>query len=360
MKKGIKFVLILAAVLAVAGIGLTIGGFAAGAAHELANAEREGHSTFLHGLMERGYFNHGFFKYSFSNGTATETYEVTDDLNSLQSANANATESAFDSDTVQSYTGKGTYQTFIGTEDINEIIVETDEADVFVYPADKAKNMPDNNTILVEISVNDERESCYVDTDNNQLYIREYYEESYSVFSNDHSHKSAKIKLYLPEEISYSFFTIDSGAGDVTLESDLICESFSIDLDAGDLKAEHEISVSGDADIFCDAGDAEIKNIICGGSLTITMSVGELELYCDVTGDLNAQCDVGDMEIHMSGSMEDYNYDISVDAGDLYMDGAEHGNGFGIGKDIQLTNNPSGSTIVLRCNVGDVELEFDE
>lgn len=336
MKNGTKFVLILAAVLAIVGVGFTIGGFAAGAARDLSKAIYEDDHSILHRMMESGYFNHGIIPFG------TDTHET-----------------AYDSGSSEVYTGKGTYQTFIGPEeDINEIVVEADAADLIVCSAADAKNMPDDETILVEVTLNDRRQNYYIDSENNELYIKETNDTSSTDFTKNLSQKNAEIKIYLPEQKSYFLFSIDAGAGDITLKSNMDCDNVTIDLDAGDIKADHEMYVSGDMDIFCDVGDVEIDNIVCGGNLMITMNVGDLELYCDVTGNLDAQCDVGDMDIHLPGIMEDYNYDISVDAGEL--DGMGYEKGFGLGKDIQLTNNPSGSTIILQSNVGDVELHFGE
>lgn len=353
MKNGTKFVLILAAVLAIVGVGLTIGGFAAGAARELSKAIYEDDHGILHRMMESGYFDHGIIPFG------TDTNETVYDSGLSGHQGTEVSEAAYDSGSSEVYTGKGTYQTFIGPEEnINEIVVEADAADLIVCSAADAKHMPDDETILVEVTLNDRRQNCYIDAENNELYIKETNDTSSTVFTKNLSQKYAEIKIYLPEQKSYGLFSVDADAGDITLKSNMDCDNVTIDLDAGDIKADHKMYVSGDMDIFCDVGDVEIDNIVCGGNLMITMNVGDLELYCDVTGNLDAQCDVGDMDIHLPGIMEDYNYDISVDTGEL--DGMGYEKGFGFGKDIQLTNNPSGSTIILQSNVGDVELHFGE
>ena len=322
MKRGIKAVLILAAVLGCAGIGLTVGGVAAGTAQGVTRAALD-----IQKWMPARW-------YSFR-GDQIESRE----------------------------------QTLIGEEEhVTDVVITADVADVTVHLLNE-KNRKEcgveasakAGSILVETTplLKEDYEGRYVSVyaEDGVLYIDAHYDY-------ENQEKSPKIDVYLPEDQSLSL-QIDLGAGDVDLEDGVSLEELNAKVQTGDLDAEM-LKCLGNADIQADLGDVSLN-------------------FTELSGDLYAYMGVGDIEVDLPGEMADYNFDLSVGIGSLecgniiydaedededewHDDEDEHHAGHGVtshiaqsglGSELQLTNNPGGSTITIQTDVGDLEVSFE-
>jgi DUF4097 and DUF4098 domain-containing protein YvlB len=91
-------------------------------------------------------------------------------------------------------------------------------------------------------------------------------------------------------------------------------------------------AILGDYHLICDYGDVTFKNSQCK------------------SGEIKA--DSGDVDIALNGNLKDYDFDVSVSAGDFKLNGKEQGTPYEIneGKDMK---------IIISDSYGDVSLKVE-
>ena len=327
MKKGVKVALVLAAAIGVAGVGMTIGGIAAGAVHEDTS----------------GVGNNWLVRFLRDHTTRTRTY----------------TTEIPEEDVVFSDMGEEiTWEHFGPEEQISRIEVTAQAADVTVRGVEEmARNgdMPDMEDGTVSIRLCREQNSSsgaeyrvedgvlYVDcnTGDDDLY---------------RSGKEPELTICLPEETAFQM-GLSVGAGNVELTDGVQLETLDADLGAGDLKISDAVCISEGAVLSCSAGNIEAGDMICWGGLEASVDLGDVYLgFRNLDGNLDVTMGTGSIRMDLPGIETDYDYDLSTGTGDITC--GDHVSQSAIGASMQLTNNPGGSTITVRNGLGDIDISF--
>ncbi|MBR6380770.1 MAG: DUF4097 family beta strand repeat protein [Lachnospiraceae bacterium] len=142
-----------------------------------------------------------------------------------------------------------------------------------------------------------------------------------------------EIVLHLPSGTMLTDASFSVGAGDVDVDG-LQAQNLTIRVGAGDFRLED-----------CEVGD-----------LNAEVGLGNLKLEGRVTGNLTAEVGAGNLEMELEGSEKDHNYSISVAAGDVKV-GDTHTSGFGAERQ---ANNGADNWFILKCGLGNLQIEFDD
>ena len=142
--------------------------------------------------------------------------------------------------------------------------------------------------------------------------------------------KKDYLYIYVPSDCQLNDITITSSVGDIDINSQT-CESLSIDLGVGDININN--SNFSSVNIDSDTGDVE------GSSVTIS-------------SDLTIQNDVGDTEISLTAG--NYNIDLETDCGDITVNGNDVDDG--VSQSFHESNN--GASISISANTGDIEVNY--
>ena len=169
------------------------------------------------------------------------------------------------------------------SESFNDILIETDTADIFFavstdgkckvqcYEYEKEKHTVSVQNGTLSIKLEDNRS------------WRDYVAVSFS---------STKVKIYLPEGVQPTI-TLQVSTGDVYARG-ITADVFSISLSTGDVEMQNvscnQLISTGST------GDVELTNVICNEKLTIKRSSGDVELKgCDA-GEILIKTSTGDIE----------------------------------------------------------------
>lgn len=88
----------------------------------------------------------------------------------------------------------------------------------------------------------------------------------------------------------------------------------------------------------------------------IAVNMGEFVLEGAISGDLDAECDMGNLEMKLKGRETDHNYSIECSAGNINL-GDFSISALAAEKEI---NNGAGSSFDIDCNMGNINISFEE
>lgn len=191
--------------------------------------------------------------------------------------------------------------------------------------------------------------SCEVK--DNTLYIESSAENVKDIIGDSAPHR---IELTIPQSYVFKEAKISVGAGNIEGES-LEAEQILADIGAGNMeietmKARKNIEVSVGAGNFeayevqaeemkiaCDAGRAYTEDVKVNKNVTLT-------------------CDAGYVYLDMEENQESYNYELECSMGSISL-GDESHSGLDFTKNI---DNHVDRTMKAECNIGAIEIEFDD
>lgn len=174
------------------------------------------------------------------------------------------------------------------------------------------------------------------------------------------------LEITYPENAFLENVDIDIDLGDLQI-SDLRTDRLSAILDMGSLTLEKsepkklildldlgacnidEVSFDN-AEIECDKGDVSLFGIDSKG-LKLECNMGSVNFEGTLLGKSDLQLDLGSAELTLNQSRTDTSLNISVDLGDVTIDGADKGS---------IEENPSGSNnnIEIDAEMGSVDIDF--
>ena len=145
-----------------------------------------------------------------------------------------------------------------------------------------------------------------------------------------------QVVVRYPAGMEFTEVNIDVEAGTATLENDLNTREFSASVGAGTLENYGAIS----------AREADIE-----------VGVGTLALTDLDTEYIDAECGIGTMELEAAGKKTDYNYRLSCGAGTLSLEDEEFA---GLGGRKIVDNDGAVRKMQLECGMGTLEVSFTE
>ena len=161
----------------------------------------------------------------------------------------------------------------------------------------------------------------------------------------------AGLYLLIPGDLILDYLKFDGDSGYIAA-SGLCVNSLEVELDSGAYFAEG-LEVNQTLKFDMDAGDINAYDVYCGG-LTVSNDTGYVWINGNVGGDINLDTDIGSVELSLNTNPESYNYDLSCDLGNIWLNGNEF-SGFGNNHTI---DNGADYTIYGQCDMGSISIYF--
>lgn len=301
MKKFAKIMLIIAAVFAVLGIGLSVAGAAMGA----------GSADFSQTMKDR--FGNAFrYAYYFVKDDDSHDNEWDDDQEEHESEHKTGSSVSGTSDG-----NMKTYQ----IDDIEKIL----NLEIDLTYDELILETHSGNDIKVDVE-NDDAGNVKVRTDSDTLYIT----------STKKNTPHRTISVYYPENMKFAETEIEVAAGNIQMNSDFYAGSLEVYVGAG-----------------------EFKNVasVTANDTSIEVGTGSVQLSGLDTKLLEGECGMGALTLELAGKESDYSYKLECGVGNIQL-GAQSYSGLGREKTIQ---NPGASRQAnLECGMGEISVSFME
>lgn len=370
MKNGVKIALVLAGALAVTGIGMTVGGMAAGAFDE---------------------DTPGFEKNRLVQWLRRRTHDVVTVEGSEELPSDPADWEAYRArDEVD-------WKSFGAEEAIWRVEVEGDVLELEIRNADESL-MDDSDgeqeTLLPGGAAVRSRwrkgtqPTVDVHVQDGVLYV------SVEAGTDGMGENGApEVTVYLPGgEVSQLAADLDVGTAE--LEGMLQLDQLDLSVGTGNLELGDDsgavICIAESAVLNCSMGDVDAGLLECLGDMQIAVNMGDADLtFLTLNGNLSVENGAGDVDVELPFPGTDdwadsLNYSLSTGMGEISCDawefyeehrmsseetwehggevhGGDSGNHFsdsGVNQDLQLTNNPGGSTITIQSKTGDISVSY--
>ncbi|MDE7331349.1 MAG: DUF4097 domain-containing protein [Lachnospiraceae bacterium] len=104
------------------------------------------------------------------------------------------------------------------------------------------------------------------------------------------------------------------------------------------------------------AGVVEANTMTVRGEADINVNMGSLAFNGSIMGDLDVECGMGNLEMKLTGKETDHNYEIECGAGNVVVGGFSTGT---LAAERKI-NNGSASTFEIECNMGNINIEFQD
>lgn len=315
MRKFTKITLIIVAILAVFGLGFVIAGsVTAGGVGVLAAQLRSGEMNFGNWHFEDGVYYNGDVKIDVTN--------MVEDTMELLPVGSEQAKNEF-------------------SESITKLEFDTDLANITIKNADV-----EQLTVTLEDGY-----VKYYDTSVNEDTLHISYDVAGHTFK-----QGPKITVEVPEEMILESIYVDNDLGDVRvieLEQPLV----RLEIDA----ALGNVFIQGCKVREACTVTAALGNIVIEDSvfrkIDMSADMGNIEFSGTVEGDITAQADMGNIEVELEGKEEDYSIELEADMGEVTYEGQKQS---GRGGSFSCHQENAVGNITLNCDMGNVELSFDE
>lgn len=304
MKKGWKIFLIVCASVAVAGLALCITGAAMGATFAGVN-RAFGYDSYT--WYDDDYNDyHDDYDYDEDYDYSDEDDSHTSEESDIAKSTVANSENTFEFSGIKEFELDATYI---------EIDVKTHAQDVVTVDTSGLKNGLEKYVVF-----KNEQNELKIEITNRKKW-------------ENLAHKSAgRMVIWIPENVTFLDASFDIGACYLKIE-DIKAEELSINVGAG--KTVVKNFTTRDLDVECGAG----QSILSG----------------TVNGSADVECGVGEAKLALSGSEEDYDYQLKCDVGQITVGGSKYS---GLGNEKHI-NNGTGKEIDIDCGVGNVEVTFN-
>ena len=124
------------------------------------------------------------------------------------------------------------------------------------------------------------------------------------------------------------------GAGTVYLNRDIETEKLSVEMGAGEFESKNPVT----------AREADLE--IGTGSMT----------FADLSaGKIDGECGLGELDLTLTGTQEDYNYELECGVGNLDVGSDSYS---GLGREKTISNKGADRKLDLECGMGNVSVNF--
>lgn len=146
--------------------------------------------------------------------------------------------------------------------------------------------------------------------------------------------KTRKVCISYPEDVKLQELEIEMGAGTVYLNRDIETEKLSVEMGAGEFDSKNPVTA--------EEADLEIGT----GSMT----------FADLSAKkISGECGLGELDLTMTGTQEDYNYDLECGVGNLDVGSDSYS---GLGREKSISNTGADRKLNLECGMGNVSVDF--
>ena len=124
------------------------------------------------------------------------------------------------------------------------------------------------------------------------------------------------------------------GAGTVYLNRDIETEKLSVEMGAGEFESKNPVT----------AREADLE--IGTGSMT----------FADLSAKkIDGECGLGELDLTLTGTQEDYNYDLECGVGNLDVGSDSYS---GLGREKTISNKGADRKLDLECGMGNISVDF--
>lgn len=317
MKKFMKVIVTVSAVLCVVGIGLTTAGVVMGAGSD--GVWQQIRHRVRHPLEwdDDNFDFWGDYDDDYDDDDYDDDYDYDDDW---ETGDIEKTTVALsDENTVRAdagrHSGEGEVYSFRQMDDLeidlcfDELILEENEDD----------------TVTVEV-IND----LYGD-----VSVREEGSSLEIVSTRRQKESKRTVKVSYPKGTTFRDAEISVDSGILDLRSDFAANSLDISVGAGEFKNSGSITAI-ETDLEVGAG---------------TMDLTGLDAR-----EISGECGMGTMDLKISGQKSDYSYTLECGIGSIQIDGDEYS---GLAQEKQIDNPGAKKYIDLECGIGTINVEFE-
>ena len=146
--------------------------------------------------------------------------------------------------------------------------------------------------------------------------------------------KTRKVHISYPEDVKLQELEIEMGAGTVYLNRDIETEKLSVEMGAGEFDSKNPVTA--------EEADLEIGT----GSMT----------FADLSAKkISGECGLGELDLTMTGTQENYNYDLECGVGNLDVGSDSYS---GLGREKSISNTGADRKLDLECGMGNVSVNF--
>ena len=146
--------------------------------------------------------------------------------------------------------------------------------------------------------------------------------------------KNRKVCISYPEDVKLQELEIEMGAGTVYLNRDIETEKLSVEMGAGEFESKNPVT----------AREADLE--IGTGSMT----------FADLSArKTDGECGLGELDLTLTGTQEDYNYDLECGVGNLDVGSDSYS---GLGREKTISNKGADRKLDLECGMGNVSVNF--
>ena len=146
--------------------------------------------------------------------------------------------------------------------------------------------------------------------------------------------KTRKVHISYPEDVKLQELEIEMGAGTVYLNRDIETEKLSVEMGAGEFESKNPVT----------AREADLE--IGTGSMT----------FADLSArKTDGECGLGELDLTLTGTQEDYNYDLECGVGNLDVGSDSYS---GLGREKTISNKGADRKLNLECGMGNVSVDF--
>lgn len=147
---------------------------------------------------------------------------------------------------------------------------------------------------------------------------------------------------------------IHSGDVVVYYPKDLKLDQLKIEIDAGTIVIEDEISADL-LNISIGAGELDADGKLYTETAMIEVGAGEVNIEWISTDTLEGSCGIGEMSLCLEGKEKDYNYYLECGLGEIQIGDNTHSS---IADHQEIRNDNTDKKISLSCGMGEIEIDF--
>lgn len=171
---------------------------------------------------------------------------------------------------------------------------------------------------------------------------------------------STRITIGIPaemmeEEHLLEAISLQQDAGAIYTDMPLKAEIISINVNAGECLAYEKLTALAEFSADVGAGQIDLEEI-AAPKVTLNADVGQIDTESIAVEELYIDCGIGSIDAQVCGKEEDYNYDISCSIGEVSI-GDHDFHAIGSSKKI---DNSADKTMRVDCNIGQVDVSFDD
>lgn len=160
------------------------------------------------------------------------------------------------------------------------------------------------------------------------------------------------VTIEIPKGMKFDDVKMNIGAGELRCEN-ITADSLKMELGAGTIVTENYTSKEavisvGAGEIIVGEGTAE--------DMDIDVGMGSFIFHGTVNGELDVDCGMGNAQMWLTGSEDDFNYQIDCGMGNVTVGNTSYG---GVATD-QDFDNDADYDCDLDCGMGNIEIYFEE